>query len=293
MDGKPTHHTRYQHSTNTTTSTIFSTVSHPLSTMTTTTTHPTINTTSPTPTTSHNDTRQNTTIAHTRITTTTNRSQTAHILKTICQHTTVRIPSTSTSPSLCTSPNTAPLPITPNQLSTTTSKPKIKPSKHIVSPSEHLLFILYFIPNRPKFIFKLNLPTNLARLCTEIQHDAELSIIKRVEDYLTKQNKHKNGNKNKPSNKKVLNYKPRFTPREHKPTSPIHTLPPTDITTATPNTRPRFKQHTSTITTQYTQPTHIIHTSTCTKPQLPPQYTTVFHSQPNTHHTLKYTRTTN
>ena len=58
MDGPPTHHTKYQHSTNTTTSTIFSTVSHPLFTMTTTTTHSTINTTSLTPT-SHNDTQQN------------------------------------------------------------------------------------------------------------------------------------------------------------------------------------------------------------------------------------------
>ena len=81
MDGPPTHHTKYQHSTNTTTSTIFSTVSHPLSTRNTTTTHSTINTTSFTPTAGHNDTRHNTTPAHTRITTTTNKSPTTHILK--------------------------------------------------------------------------------------------------------------------------------------------------------------------------------------------------------------------
>ena len=81
MDGPPTHHTKYQHSTNTTTSTIFSTVSHPLSTRNTTTTHSTINTTSFTPTAGHNDTPHNTTPAHTRITTTTNKSPTTHILK--------------------------------------------------------------------------------------------------------------------------------------------------------------------------------------------------------------------
>ena len=70
MDGPPTHHTKYQHSTNTITFTTFSTVSHSLSTMATTTTNCTINSTSPTPTKSHNDTRQTTIQAHTRITTT-------------------------------------------------------------------------------------------------------------------------------------------------------------------------------------------------------------------------------
>ena len=132
---------------------------------------------------------------------------------------------------------------------------------------------------------------NLARLCTEIQRNAELSINKIVEDYLTKQNKHKTGNKNKTSNKKVMNYKPRFTPREHKLTSPIHTLPPTDTTTAKQNTQSRFKQHTSTTTTGHTQPTDKSHAFTCAKPQLPPQYTTAFHCQPNTYHTLKHTHT--
>ena len=94
-----------------------------------------------------------------------------------------------------------------------------------------------------------------------------------MEDYLAKQNKHKKGNKNKTRNKKVLNCKPRFTPREYKPTSPIHTSPSTDTTTVT----------------QYTQPTHKNHTSTYTKPQLLPQYTTAFHCQPNTDHILKRT----
>ena len=134
------------------------------------------------------------------------------------------------------SQKTSPLPTTPNQLSTTTSKPKNSPFKHTTSPSEHLLFTFYFIPNRPNYISKLNLSMNLARLYTEIQRNAELSIIKIVEDYLTKQNKHKNGNKNKSSNKEVLNCTPRFTTREHKPTSQILTLPPTGTTTTTENT---------------------------------------------------------
>ena len=60
MDSLPTHHTKDQHFANTITSTIFSTVSHLLSTMTTTTTHSTVNISSPTLTTSHNDTKHNT-----------------------------------------------------------------------------------------------------------------------------------------------------------------------------------------------------------------------------------------
>ena len=171
----------------------------------------------------------------------------------------------------------SPLTTTPNQLSTTTSKPKTTPFKHTISPSEHLPFTFYFIPNCLNYISKLNLPMNLARLYTEIQRNTELSIIKIVEDYLTKQNKHKKGNRSKTRNKKVLNYKPRFTPREHKPTSPIHTSPPTDATTVTQNTQLRFKQYTFITTTQYTQSTHENHTSNCTKPQLLPQYTTAFH----------------
>ena len=64
---------------------------------------------------------------------------------------------------------------------------------------------------------------NLAKLCTYIQRIAELSIIKIVEEHLTKPNKCKSRNKNK--NKKVLNHKPRFQPTEHSPTSPIHFFP--------------------------------------------------------------------
>ena len=145
IDGPPTHHTKYQHSSITTTSTIFSTVSGSLSTMTTSTTHSTTNTTSPTPTKSHNDTRQSTAPAHIGITTTTKETPSAHILKTLPQHTTITIPSISTSPPLGALQKSSPLPTIFNK---------------------------------------------------------ELSIIKIVEDYLMKQNKHKNGNENKNSNKK-------------------------------------------------------------------------------------------
>ena len=51
-----------------------------------------------------------------------------------------------------------------------------KPSKQAISPSEHLPFTFYFIPNRPNYISKLNLSMNLAGLCTEIQRIVELSI---------------------------------------------------------------------------------------------------------------------
>ena len=104
MDGPTTHHSKYRHSTNTITSTIFSTVSHPLSIVTITKTHSTINTTSPIPLTSHNDTPQTTAPAHIQITTTTNKSPTTHILKTLRKHTTVYIPPTSASPQLGTPP---------------------------------------------------------------------------------------------------------------------------------------------------------------------------------------------
>ena len=249
LDGPLTHHTKYQHFRNTITSTIFSTVSQPLSIMTTTTTHSTINTTSPTPAISHNDTRQNTISAHTPITTTTDKSPTIPILKTLRQHTTychhtIHLNITTTMHN-------------PKNISTNYSKPTIHnyvktqnyTPKQTVSPSEHLPFTFCFIPNCPNYISKLNLPMNLARLRTEIQRNAELSIIKIVWDYLMKHNKHKNGNKNKTRNKKVLNYKPRFTSREQTPTSSIFTSPPTDTTTATQNPHPRFKQHTSTTTT--------------------------------------------
>lgn len=96
VDSPSIHHTKYPHTTNTITSTIFSRVSHPLFTMTTTATHSTINTTSPTPATRQNDRWRNTTPVHTPATTISNKFPTTHILKTLRQHATITIPSTYT-----------------------------------------------------------------------------------------------------------------------------------------------------------------------------------------------------
>ena len=144
-------------------------------------------------------------------------------------------------------------------------------SNQTISPTELLPFTFYFISNCPNYISKLNLPINLAKLCTEIQRNAESSIIKLVENYLSKQHKHKkrNKNKNNTSNTTDINYKPRLTPKEHKPaspipTSPIHTSPPTYTTTATQTTPPGFDQHSPNTTTQYTQPPQKSHASTTT-----------------------------
>ena len=234
--------------------------------MTTTTTLSTINTTSPNPITSHNDTQQNTTPAHKRITTITNKSSTTHILKSLRQHTTFTIPSTSRSPQLCT------------------------PKKHLLYQSfqiNHPQSRQNLKLHRPNIQFHhLNTccspftsspitPTTFSNsicpwILLEIQRNAELSIIKIVQDYLTKQKKHTKGNKSKSSNKKVLNYKPRSTTREHKPSSSATTFAPTNTTTAIRNTQSRFKQHSSAASTQYTQPTQKNHASTCNKPQFLP-----------------------
>lgn len=58
---------------------------------------------------------------------------------------------------------------------------------------------------------------NLAKLCTEIQYNAEQSITKIFEECLTKQNKNKQ-KKNKTSEK----VKTGFGPREHPSISPMH-----------------------------------------------------------------------
>ena len=210
------------------------------------------------------------------------------------QHTSVTTPSALTSPPL---PKTSPRPTIPHQSSTTTPKPTS--SNQTISSSKHLPFNFYFIPNHPNYISKLNLPTNLAKLCTDIQRNAELSIINLVENYLTKRHKQKKKNKNKNNNTSSttrIKYKPRFTPKEHKrtspiTTSPIHTSPPTYTTTATQTTSPRFDQHTPITTTHYTQPTRKNHISTCNKPQSLPHYTSTFHHHPNTHHASKRTYT--
>ena len=164
------------------------------------------------------------------------------------QPTAIRL-STSTTPPLHTSYNTSPLPINPNPPSSTTAKSKTTPSD---TQSKYLPLTFHFIPNRPNYISKLKLSMNLAKPCNDIQRNAELSIIKIVEEHLTKQNKRKNSKKSK----KVRIFKPRFQPTEHPPTSSIHIVPKTDTTTTTQNMRLGFKTYMSTTPTRYIQPKH-------------------------------------
>ena len=152
---------------------------------------------------------------------------------------------------------TAPPPTTKLESTTT-------PSDCSGSPSKHLPFMFHFISSRPNYRTNLNLPTKLAKLCRDIQLNAELSIIKVVEEHLKRQAKIKNKNKNK--NKKATTYKPKFTPREHKPTPPTPTSHSTDNTTFIQNiqnTEPISV--TSTTTTHHNQPIHYNFISPCTK----------------------------
>ena len=128
---------------------------------------------------------------------------------------------------------------TPAPPSTILSKTPTTPSNHSNPPSKHIPFDFYFIPNYPNYITNLNLPMKLAKLCRDIQHNAESSIIKLVEDHLKRQAKLKKANKNKTKNKKATTYKPRFTPKEHKPTSPTLTSHPPSQSFKTFNQYPK------------------------------------------------------
>ena len=191
--------------------------------------------------TNHSSTRETTTPAHTQITTTTtNKLSTTHILKTLRQHTTVTITSTSTSPPL---PKISPPSAIPHQSSTTTSKPITTSSNQTIPPSEHLPFTFYFIPNRRNYISKLNLSTNLAKLCTDIQRNAESSIIKLVENYLSKQQKHKKKKKRtkKKKKKKNLSIQQASTTNPgslQRNTNPFHQSPPHQTALLLPPTPP-------------------------------------------------------
>ena len=153
---------------------------------------------------------------------------------------------------------------------------------------------------------------HLAKLCIDIQHNAELSITKIVEEHLIKQNKHKNSKKKKSKNKRAHNFKPRFQPIEHSPSSRTYSVPKTDIITMTQNMQLGLKKHIFTTATQYnlpilkttaTQCTHPTfkttatlpisqnHSSTYTQPRHLPLNTTAMLHQPNTHDTLKRTYT--
>ena len=167
---------------------------------------------------------------------------------------------------------------------------KSKPTPSDIQ-SEHMSFTFHYIPSHPNYISKLKLPMHIAKLCSNIQHKAESSIIQIIEKHLSKQNKHKKSKKSKNNNKKPHNFKPRFQPIKHPPTSQPYTAtktdtttttqynPPIPKTTATQCTHPTLK----TTGTQYILPTSQNHSSTHTKSQRPPPY------QRNTHHTSQHT----
>ena len=168
----PIHNSNY-----TTTSTTSSTIACPLYCMTTTTAHSTISTTNPTFTLQH-------------------------------QPTTTTKPTSTTPPPPHTSYNTSPSPIHPHPPSTTTTKSKLTPSN---TQFEHLPFTFHFIPSHPNYISKLKLPTHIAKLCSDIQHNAELSIIKIIGVHLFKQNKPKKSKRSK-NNKKPITSNQGFNP---------------------------------------------------------------------------------
>ena len=144
---------------------------------------------------------------------------------------------------------------------------KIIHPRQTIPASKHLAFIFYLIPHCPNYSSNLNLPKNLVKLCTEIKCNTELYIIKIAEDNLTKQNPNKN--------KKGLNAKHRFTPRENPSTLPIHKMSPPNNTTDT----------------QDTQPIYEVHSFNCNKPQKYSQNDTAIPKQPKIIHTLERTYT--
>ena len=167
---------------------------------------------------------------------------------------------------------------------------KSKPTPSDIQ-SEHMSFTFHYIPSHPNYISKLKLPMHIAKLCSNIQHKAESSIIQIIEKHLSKQNKHKKSKKSKNNNKKPHNFKPRFQPIKHPPTSQPYTATKTDTTTTTQYNPPILKTTATkcihptlkTAGTQYILPTSQNHSSTHTKSQHPSPY------QPNTHHTSQHT----
>ena len=149
--------------TNTTASTTYFSIAHPLCCIITTTAHYTVSTTNPTLTLRH-------------------------------QPTATTLSSSTTHPPPHTPYVTSPSPIHPQPPSTTIAKSKPKPSN---KQSEHLSFTFHFIPSHPNHILKLKLFTHIAKLCSDIQHNGELSIIKIIEEHLSTENKHKKAKKSK------------------------------------------------------------------------------------------------
>ena len=229
----------------------------------------------------HNST--NTTMSTTSFTT--NTTIPTHTLR--HQTTGATLPTSTTPLSPNTSCNASPLPLQTNPPSTSTSTPKFTPSD---IQSEHLLLTFHFIPSHRNYISKLKLPMHIAKLCCDIQHNAESSIIQIIEKHLSKQ-KHKKINKNKNNQKNPHNFKPKFQPIEHTPTSPPYTATKTDTITTTKHNTPILKTTATQCThptlkntgTRYIQPTSQNLSSTHTKSQHPPPY------QTNTHHTSQHT----
>ena len=203
------------------------------------------------------------------------------------QPTAATLPTSTTPLSPNTSYNAPSSPIHTHPPSTSTAKPKSTPSD---IQSEHLPFTFHFIPSHPNYTSKLKLPMHIAKLCSDIQHNPESSIIQIIEKHLSKQ-KHKKLKKNKNNNKKTHNFKPRFQPIEHPPTSPPYTATKTDTITTTKHNTPILKTTATQCThpilkttgTQYIQPISQNHSSIGTKSQHPPPY------QPSTHHTSQHT----
>ena len=158
---------QFYNSTNTTTSTTSSTITQPLSCMIVTATYSTINTTIPTHTLRH-------------------------------QPTAATLPTSTTPLSPNTSYNTSPSPIHTHPSFNFTAKPKSTPSD---MQSEHLPFTFHFIPSHPNYTSKLKLPMHIAKLCSDIQHNPESSIIQIIEKHLSKQKHKKSKNKKKQQQK--------------------------------------------------------------------------------------------
>ena len=245
-----------RNSTNNTTSTTSSTITHPLSYMTVTTAYSTINTTISTHTIRH-------------------------------QPTAATLSTSPTPSSPNTSYNVSLSPIRTHPPSTSTTKSKSTSSD---IQSEHVPFTFHFIPSHPNYISKLKLPLRIVKLCSDIQHKPESSIIQIIGKHLSKQNKQKKIKKSKNNNTKTDNFIPRCQPIEHPPTSPPYTAAKTDTTTTTQYNPPILKTTVTQCThpnlkitgTQYTLPTFENHSSTHTKSQHPLLY------QPNTHHTSQH-----
>ena len=153
-----------RNSINTNTSTTSSTTTHPLSCMITTTTYSAINTTISTLTLRHQPTLPHCLLPQHHY------YQTHPTMHHLHQATLIRHPLTPTAKSKSTTCDIQ---------------------------SEHLQFTFHFIPSHPNYISKLKLPMHIAKLCCDIQHNAKSSIIQIIEKDLSKQNKHKKGNKKK------------------------------------------------------------------------------------------------